>query len=148
MYSPPMSAVHDIQRDALLLAKRSDIRSLSSKWDRRLHELQSRSSGICNKRETLYADIFTRLIKQVEAVSPESGAILTSLKNERRMTLACRLELHQNATELGIQEATGADFAVFALSERYARLVAEITALKLKASSLHHEIHGMQQLKS
>ena len=121
-------------------SSRTQVKFLRDDLEHRLNHLQSKDSGICQKREALYADIFTRLIEQVTDDSPESGALLMNLKHERRMTLACNLELHRNATDLGIQESVLADSAVSALSERQDDLLTEITMLKLKASSLNHEI--------
>ena len=119
---------------------RAEIRSLQRELDGRLHDSQSKETDICRKREFLYSDIFMRLIEHVYKASSESGSLLINLRNERRLTLACRLELHRNGTELGIYESVLADSAVSALSEQSNRLAAEITALKLKASSLIYEI--------
>ena len=63
----------------------------------------------------VYSDIFVRLIDDVNRQSPESGALLKTLRSERRMTLGSRLELHQNGAELGIRESVLADSAVSAL---------------------------------
>ena len=127
---------------------RSKVKSLQHELAQRLAEMQSRRSGICPKRETLYVNIFAQLIEQVEVMSPDSGAILSSLKNERTVSLACHLELHRNATELGTREAMAADSAVSALSRRYELLLAEITALKFKASSLQHHIRLIEDAAS
>lgn len=126
--------------DFMPRSSRAAVKSLKNELDQRLNGLQSKYTGICPKRESLYADIFARLIKQVTEELPEAGLLLMNLRNERRMTLACHLELHRNATELGVQESVRADSAVATLLERYDDLVAEITTLKLKACSLNHEI--------
>lgn len=124
----------------MMLRTRKNVTELQEELERHLNHLQSKDNGICPKRETLYANIFVRLIRQVNEESPESGALLTNLRNERRMTLACHLELHRDATELGIKESILADSAVYALSERHDDLVTKINALKLKAATMNHEI--------
>ena len=119
---------------------RGQVRSLRHELGQRLHGSQPNETGVCRKREILYSDIFVRLIDDVNRQSPESGALLKTLRSERRMTLGSRLELHQNGAELGIRESVLADSAVSALSERCECLISEITSLKLKLSSLNYNL--------
>ena len=49
---------------------------------------------------------------QIAAECPEAAPLLANVRNERRMVLACHLELHRSALNLGVEESVRADSAV------------------------------------
>lgn len=104
-----------------------------------LTDVQAKSIGICSKREFLHAAALDRLIEQINFDYPEMASLLISVRNERRMTLACYRELHQGSLELGLREATVAETELAELSEKNDRLAADIRNLKIRLASLTHE---------
>lgn len=109
-----------------------------------LTNVQAKKDGVCPKRELLYAAALDRLIEQINFDCPEMASLLISVRNERRMTLACYRELHQGSLDLGLHEATVAETELAALSHKNECLATDIRNLKLRLASLTRESRAFE----
>ncbi|KAJ8614615.1 hypothetical protein CTAYLR_004981 [Chrysophaeum taylorii] len=123
---------------------RRDAEEALKTLERRLREFEAKKSGICPKREALYLEALDNLLSQIEGESPETACLLRCVRNERRMTLACHLELHRAGLALSVEEASRADSAVRALQTEHDELVQDINRKKLRIASLSHEIASLE----
>lgn len=68
-------------------ATKVDVMNLQDELDKRLQAKEARETGICPKREELFAQCFDELIRQITINCAERGFLLVRVRDEIKMTI-------------------------------------------------------------
>lgn len=118
-------------------ATRSDVISLQEQLDHRLLQSQARETGICPKREELYAQCFDELIRQVTINCAERGLLLLRVRDEIRMAITGYQTLYDSCTAFGMRKALQAE-------QRRSQMQAQIKRLEADVHDLNRQVQEMQ----
>lgn len=84
--------------------ERQDVETLQAALDHALTDQQARPQGICPIRESLFAQVFDEIIRQVTINCPERGLMLLRLRDERKMTMAAYETAYQEGLAYGMRK--------------------------------------------
>ena len=68
-------------------ATKVDVMNLQDELDKRMQAKEARETGICPKREELFAQCFDELIRQITINCAERGFLLVRVRDEIKMTI-------------------------------------------------------------
>jgi dynein light intermediate chain len=89
--------------------ERQDVDNLQAALDHALTDQQARLQGICPIRESLFAQVFDEIIRQVTINCPERGLMLLRLRDERKMTMAAYETAYQEGLAYGTRKQLEAE---------------------------------------
>jgi dynein light intermediate chain len=86
-------------------SSRAGVEELQTKLDEMLSQLHVRSNPVCPAREEIFASCFDEMIRQTSVECIERGMFLLRVRDEIRLSLMSRLELHKSTVSYGASKA-------------------------------------------
>ncbi|CAN0074685.1 unnamed protein product, partial [Phaeothamnion confervicola] len=131
-----------VQRASCTETTREEVTLLGLKVDAALAERQARAYPICAARERVFSELLSELLRQVCLECPERGLLLLRARDQLRLTLEARIELHRDSVALGRRLADENADELAALSRRAAALGAAVAALTANVAVLSEKEAG------
>ncbi len=83
--------------------------NLQDELDKRMQAKEARETGICPKREELFAQCFDELIRQITINCAERGFLLVRVRDEIKMTIQAYQTLYESSIAYGMRKALMAE---------------------------------------
>ena len=117
-------------------ATRVDVINLQDELERRFHANEARETGICPKREELYAQCFDELIRQITINCAERGFLLVRVRDEIKMTIQAYQTLYESSIAYGMRKALMAE-------QRKNEMIQTINNLENTCQELEDEVKNL-----
>lgn len=127
-------------------ATETDVIMLSQDLDKRLLTKQARETGICPKREELYAQCFDELIRQITISCSHRGLLLVRVRDEMRMMIHAYQNLYESALSYGMRKALQGEQRRAEMTATISSLTIEVNALETQVAQLDESIKKVQEL--
>ena len=126
-------------------ATKAEVVQLQEELDRRMQANQARETGICPKREELYAQAFDELIRQITINCAERGLLLVRVRDEIRMTIQAYQTLYESSIAYGMRKALQAEQKKAEMQNRIRQLESETTDLTKQVDNLERKIEEIER---
>lgn len=119
-------------------ATQVDVITLERELDNLIATKMVRETGICSKREELYAQCFDELIRQITINCAERGFLLVRVRDEQKMNIQAYQTLYESSIAYGMRKAL--------MAEQYkSDMEAKIKSLEKECDDLDQEIIQREQ---
>ena len=99
---------------------------------------EARETGICPKREELFAQCFDELIRQITINCAERGFLLVRVRDEIKMTIQAYQNLYESSIAYGMRKALMAE-------QKKNQMHSDIKQLEDTCERLAREVKDMEQ---
>ena len=115
-----------------------DVITLQNDLDNLITTKMVRETGICSKREELYAQCFDELIRQITINCAERGFLLVRVRDEQKMNIQAYQTLYESSIAYGMRKAL--------MAEHYkSEMENQIKALEKENEEFEQQIKDMEQ---
>ena len=119
-------------------ATKVDVMNLQDELDKRMQAKEARETGICPKREELFAQCFDELIRQITINCAERGFLLVRVRDEIKMTIQAYQTLYESSIAYGMRKALMAE-------QKKQQMHSDIKQLEDTCERLQRENKDMEQ---
>ncbi len=119
-------------------ATKVDVMNLQDELDKRMQAKEARETGICPKREELFAQCFDELIRQITINCAERGFLLVRVRDEIKMTIQAYQTLYESSIAYGMRKALMAE-------QKKNQMQSDIKQLEDTCERLQRENKDMEQ---
>ena len=102
-----------------------------------------RETGICSKREELYAQCFDELIRQITINCAERGFLLVRVRDEQKMNIQAYQTLYESSIAYGMRKALTAEQYKSDMENKIKTLEKECEDLDQEIQDKEREIEDM-----
>ena len=124
-------------------ATQVDVITLQHDLDNLIATKMVRETGICSKREELYAQCFDELIRQITIQCAERGFLLVRVRDEQKMNIQHYQTLYESSIAYGMRKALMAEQSKSDMENRIKSLEKENEELKQEIEDKEKEIEEM-----